>query len=241
MFARLPVSTALPALIASFALGGMAGACSSSSAQDGTTPKGDIDSGIRAVDDSAVVDGAAGTEVLDAGARALGVDAPLASGGDATDAYGWAGEAGVLAFCTAFCAFARECVAVPEGGADGGAAEPCDCRPASLGIQRADYVADITSCLAGLDAGACGDAAASASDCVSRAGAMLTPSPSAVSFCKVDEISACPLRGCLDVVGLYGDPTVEKFPACLPEGGTPITGDGGCDGFKACLTSAVTP
>ncbi len=243
MFARVSAPASSLLRLASFALGAMVAGCSSASPASESPPNRD-DSGLGSVDAATGVDARSGGEALDAGMPESGpgsADAGAASADAEGVAFGPAGDAGVLAFCTSFCSFARQCAAGSDGGsaADGGA--PCDCQPASLSIQRADYVADITSCLAGLDAGACGDASGSASDCVGRAGATLEPSPNAVSFCKVDEVSTCPLRGCLTLVGLYGDPTVEKFPACLPDAAPPSSADGGCDDFKACLSAALTP
>ncbi len=242
MFVRISAPTASLTLAASFVLGGIT-ACSSSPSSSDSAPSGDVDSGHPFVDDAAVAPETTGVEARDAETPDAG-PAPADGGtpnGDGGDAYGAAGDAGIIAFCTAFCSFARQCAAGSDSGATADASAPCDCKPASLGIQRADYVADITSCLAGLDAGSCGDASGSASDCVDQAGASLTPSPAAVSFCKADELSACPLRGCLSLVSLYGDPTVEQFPACLPDAGTATVVDGGCDDFKTCVSAALAP
>lgn len=239
MVAQGSASTRWLVLAGAFAWGGIATACSSCSAND-SSPNGGVDSGFHVLDDAGRADGTYGSPEIDAGASNLAADAAPASNEAATIAYSAAGDAGVLAFCTAFCSFARQCAAGSDGGAPN-PSSPCDCKPASLPIQRADYVADIASCLAGLDAGACGDASGSASDCIGQAGAALEPSPNAVSFCKADEVSACPLRGCLSLVGLYGDPTVEKFPPCLADAGPTSNADGGCDGFEACLSSALAP
>jgi hypothetical protein len=240
MLAQVSVSTRWLVLAGAFAWVGIATACSNSSSASDSSPDAGVDSGLPVVDDAGRADGTSESQEADAGASNFATDAGPAGAEAAAMAYGAAGDAGVLAFCTAFCSFARQCGAESDSGAQN-PSSPCDCKPASLPIQRADYVADIASCLAGLDAGACGDASGSASDCVSQAGASLEPSPSAVSFCKADENSACPLRGCLSLVGLYGDPTVEKFPPCLADAGTTGNADGGCDGFEACLSSALTP
>jgi hypothetical protein len=143
-----------------------------------------------------------------------------------------AGEAGAAMFCNQVCAGLLACAA----GADAG---PCHCDPGSSAIERADYVASLTTCVKNAIIADCSDAGAAVQGCEVSAAVAITPTTSAANFCKNLELTHCSqiLPDCLSNAGIYGDTTIATFANCfaeLPDADV----DGGCVPFGTCLGNA---
>jgi hypothetical protein len=248
-------------LVVAFALG--ASACSSSSpsgthdvgtgssggggddtGDDGSTTTPGVDGGPpgTGTDGSSTATGDAPSGPVDGGSTKTG-DGGAGAGSDAGGGAA-AGASGVVTFCTQACTRATTCAAMVDGGSVNMATCVSNCTtmneagPPNGGdvvLYRADYVVDLTSCIASVD---CADTLndKAADDCQTSLASSFSPSAAVVTLCQKLEASTCSqdvTPDCLASFLPYSDATVQAITTCIE--------DPTCTNHDACVAQALTP
>lgn len=211
---------------------------------DGSTTIPGVDGGQpgTGTDGSSMAAGDAPSGSVDGGPTKTG-DGGAGAGSDAGGGAA-AGDPGVVTFCTQACSRATACATMVDGGSVSMATCVSNCTtmneagPPNGGdvvLYRADYVANLTSCIVAVD---CADTLndKAADDCQTSLASSFSPSAAVVTLCQKLEASTCSqdvTPDCLASFLPYSDATVQAITTCIE--------DPTCANHDACVAQALTP